>query len=197
MKTTRLILITLTLFVLKLASAASDAKFDYLVSPYFETQMALASDSFENARLAVTKLAMNAKALAQEDTGISKLEELRSVAGEVAFAKDIVEAREKFASLSNLMIGIAGSSEGRSNFNIVEMRCSMAFGNAGGSWLQNGNQALNPYFGASMLRCGSAVQWLSEGQEFVAQQPPSSAGGCCSPSKQEAKDECCDSSFEK
>jgi Cu(I)/Ag(I) efflux system membrane fusion protein len=30
----------------------------------------------------------------------------------------------------------------------------MAFDNAGAEWLQRGEQIDNPYFGASMLRCG-------------------------------------------
>jgi Cu(I)/Ag(I) efflux system membrane fusion protein len=31
----------------------------------------------------------------------------------------------------------------------------MAFGNAGADWVQRGEVIQNPYFGASMLRCGS------------------------------------------
>ncbi|RMH29745.1 MAG: DUF3347 domain-containing protein, partial [Planctomycetota bacterium] len=32
--------------------------------------------------------------------------------------------------------------------------CPMAFDNRGADWLQRGDTINNPYFGASMLRCG-------------------------------------------
>ena len=37
------------------------------------------------------------------------------------------------------------------------LHCPMAFNNRGANWLQRDNQTRNPYFGASMLQCGSVT----------------------------------------
>jgi Cu(I)/Ag(I) efflux system membrane fusion protein len=37
----------------------------------------------------------------------------------------------------------------------------MAFGNSGADWLQADKSVANPYFGASMLRCGSVKSELA------------------------------------
>ena len=34
----------------------------------------------------------------------------------------------------------------------------MAFDNTGASWVQKGDRINNPYFGASMLRCGEITE---------------------------------------
>jgi Cu(I)/Ag(I) efflux system membrane fusion protein len=39
--------------------------------------------------------------------------------------------------------------------------CSMAFNNTGADWLQTDKKILNPYFGASMLQCGSIKKVVS------------------------------------
>ena len=36
--------------------------------------------------------------------------------------------------------------------------CSMAFNNEGAFWFQDAKGIANPYFGKSMLRCGSLVK---------------------------------------
>ena len=36
----------------------------------------------------------------------------------------------------------------------------MAFGNAGATWLQLAETVSNPYFGATMLRCGEVIRVL-------------------------------------
>ena len=42
----------------------------------------------------------------------------------------------------------------------------MAFDNKGAGWLQSDKDVLNPYFGASMLRCGSVTETLFEGADL-------------------------------
>ena len=34
----------------------------------------------------------------------------------------------------------------------------MAFGNEGADWLHTKDEVLNPYYGASMLKCGSVTE---------------------------------------
>ena len=37
---------------------------------------------------------------------------------------------------------------------VFKAHCPMAFKDQGADWLQSGNDILNPYFGAKMLKCG-------------------------------------------
>ncbi len=43
---------------------------------------------------------------------------------------------------------------------VLIMRCPMAFGGRGATWLQNGPEVVNPYFGSSMLECGAVIETL-------------------------------------
>lgn len=65
----------------------------------------------------------------------------------------ISQARSQFFDHSQAMIQLArmGVHEGE----VFRAHCPMARDNAGADWLQPNNELLNPYFGASMLRCGS------------------------------------------
>jgi Cu(I)/Ag(I) efflux system membrane fusion protein len=45
---------------------------------------------------------------------------------------------------------------------VYELYCPMAFGNQGATWLQSDPQVDNPYFGASMLRCGEVKRQLKD-----------------------------------
>ncbi len=40
--------------------------------------------------------------------------------------------------------------------------CPMAFDNKGADWLQMDEDIRNPYFGASMLKCGEVVEVIGE-----------------------------------
>ena len=45
---------------------------------------------------------------------------------------------------------------------VYELFCPMAFGNTGATWLQSDPKISNPYFGASMLRCGEVRRQLRD-----------------------------------
>lgn len=70
--------------------------------------------------------------------------------GEVSGISDL---RENFNLLSYLVIANSGQIETKDDLNVAF--CPMAFDNSGASWLQTGKVINNPYFGASMLRCGT------------------------------------------
>ncbi|MCH6256823.1 DUF3347 domain-containing protein [Puniceicoccaceae bacterium K14] len=112
---------------------------------YFGVQSALAGDDLATAQSVASKLI----ALAEEK-GCSLKFETASV---IAEAKDISTARDAFKDWSDALI--EKFEEGYSGEGAVyKMHCPMAFGNTGGSWLQNNKELLNPYYGAMMLRCG-------------------------------------------
>ena len=46
------------------------------------------------------------------------------------------------------------------NLELRRAHCPMAFANTGADWFQKGDEIRNPYYGASMLRCGRVVEVL-------------------------------------
>jgi len=69
-------------------------------------------------------------------------------------ATTIERARERFERLSQAIISLQErfGHHGGETWRVAY--CPMAFENTGAEWLQRGAQVNNPYFGASMLRCG-------------------------------------------
>lgn len=67
---------------------------------------------------------------------------------------DIEIARTKFEGMSEAVIALQRRFGHRGSEEWQLAHCPMAFDNQGADWLQRGEQINNPYFGASMLRCG-------------------------------------------
>ena len=68
---------------------------------------------------------------------------------------DISAARQLFLEWSQALISHAESTPIEAANDLVVAYCPMAFDDSGAEWVQRGNQIRNPYFGASMLMCGS------------------------------------------
>jgi Cu(I)/Ag(I) efflux system membrane fusion protein len=69
-------------------------------------------------------------------------------------ADDLAKAREAFDSLSREMIVLASRFGVPGQQQLAQVYCPMAFGGKGATWLQTGEDVLNPYFGAQMISCG-------------------------------------------
>ena len=67
---------------------------------------------------------------------------------------DIEVARSRFEGMSEAVIALQRRFGHRGSEVWQLVHCPMAFDNKGADWLQRGEQVNNPYFGASMLRCG-------------------------------------------
>lgn len=67
---------------------------------------------------------------------------------------DIERARVRFEEMSNAAIALQRRFGHRGSEDWHLAHCPMAFANKGADWLQRGEPINNPYFGASMLRCG-------------------------------------------
>ncbi len=73
-------------------------------------------------------------------------------------AENIEQARKAFKTLSDEVIvvvqrfGVFGSK------SVYKFNCPMAFDNKGADWLQTDEDTRNPYFGASMLKCGKVIE---------------------------------------
>ena len=82
--------------------------------------------------------------------------ELSAGAGHAHHVGSLEQARELFQRHSQVMIALARA--GYLDVNAYLMFCPMAFDNQGAYWLQPDRRLLNPYFGASMLRCGDRIE---------------------------------------
>lgn len=135
---------------------------------YLPIGQALAADDFSLARKNIEKvqtaltsiddgnLKDDALAVWQKEQG-----NLRKIVVDFTQASDIKTARSAFTLFSDEMIvlvrifGLGDASP------IYELHCPMAFKGRGASWLQDNDQARNPYFGATMLKCADSIKLVS------------------------------------
>jgi hypothetical protein len=78
-------------------------------------------------------------------------------AGSIAASKDISKQREIFASLSTNMISLAKAAK-ISDVAIYVDYCPMKKS----SWLSDEKAIKNPYYGSSMLTCGSVKETIKQ-----------------------------------
>ncbi len=141
-----------------------------LWSSYLAVHEALAGDDREGAARASQGLR---QALAAADMTLLEgeahmawmkhLAELRKALDEVADAQDIEGIRKGFAPLSWTLAGVIRRFGLEPAGPVVRMKCPMAFGGQGATWLQADEELRNPYFGASMLKCGALLERISGG----------------------------------
>ena len=96
---------------------------------------------------------------------------LFSAATKISEAKDLKNSRTEFENLSNSMRDILTAVGNPLNTPVSYTFCPMAFDNMGAHWIQVGTDVRNPYYGTSMLACGSVEQVLVPkqkiGEEFA------------------------------
>jgi uncharacterized protein DUF3347 len=80
-------------------------------------------------------------------------------AGDIAKAKMIEEQRMLFTVLSDQMTVLIKDSKLSSGVIYLQY-CQMANNNEGAFWLSNEKEIKNPYFGESMLKCGSVTETI-------------------------------------
>ena len=76
-------------------------------------------------------------------------------------AADIDSVRKAFETLSNELIAVVVQFGIPETQQLYRIHCPMAFNNKGADWLQADKEIRNPYFGASMLKCGEIVKTIS------------------------------------
>jgi Cu(I)/Ag(I) efflux system membrane fusion protein len=135
---------------------------------YLKAQVALANDNAEDAHSAFIKMLsafddVDMKLLAG-GAHMQWMEILRNVKGALKHInqmKDISALRKSFIPVSENIIklektfGHSGTSPHRIGF------CPMAADGKGARWLQVDKTVNNPYYGASMLRCGEIRETFS------------------------------------
>jgi hypothetical protein len=132
------------------ATTETNESLKVVLTGYFEVKNALVNDDAVKAKEAASALA----ASTGDYTG--KLNESLNA---IASTDDIEAQRVAFETLSMNLYDVA--KEGGAGITIYKQYCPMAFDDKGAFWLSSEKQVLNPYFGASMLRCGSVKETIN------------------------------------
>lgn len=117
-----------------------------LLNPYLKVQTALAVDDLYKAQAGATEFTVAASAHRASDTN------LMMISNRISAAADLKTAREAFGELSAVLIRWAGKGTGGKTIYIAY--CPMAKK----SWLQEGEEIANPFYGSSMPRCGEITR---------------------------------------
>ena len=128
-----------------------------IYAAYFDAQKALAADNLAGFLQATGDLKAAIRFVEEAMLTGESRETWRHAASSLRVdgaLTDIEVARERFKSMSKAVIALQEhfGHVGDETWHMVH--CPMAFGFAGAEWIQQGTQINNPYFGASMLRCG-------------------------------------------
>lgn len=152
MKTIR-ILIALALTALFGAAARAhdkaaplDAGQKAFLGQYEKVRAALAADDLAAAKSAAAPLAKDLAEVAKEQT---KAQSAADAAKKLTSATSLAEARESFKGVSKRAVHYA---QGQKGYYVAN--CPMVEGGEG-DWVQTSTKISNPYFGKSMLTCGS------------------------------------------
>ncbi|MCA9693246.1 MAG: efflux RND transporter periplasmic adaptor subunit, partial [Myxococcales bacterium] len=143
-----------------------------IVLTYLEGQEALAADDLEGARAALGRLAdaipeldppgrSDARAAWQRAAS-----ELGGHARQVATAETIAAARSAFEHVSAAAEALLEQFGNPTGEALRVAYCPMAFDSQGARWIQRDQALANPYYGASMLRCGELRGTLLPGERL-------------------------------
>jgi Cu(I)/Ag(I) efflux system membrane fusion protein len=86
---------------------------------------------------------------------------MKAALDKIKEAEGIEPMREGFEGLSNELIAVVGQFGVYEGKILYKINCSMAFNNKGADWLQMDEDIRNPYFGASMPKCGQVTEVIA------------------------------------
>lgn len=133
-----------------LAQSKKNAQISRLYQNYIAIKSALASDNADKTSKAAAEFIKTASTIDYKVISEGNLNILRKDATAISEARNIAAQREVFYNLSDNMIALAKEFK-LSESPIYVQYCPMA----DGSWLSNEQKIANPYYGSSMLSCGS------------------------------------------
>jgi nucleotide-binding universal stress UspA family protein len=116
-----------------------------LVDSYLRVQTALAADTFDGIAAQAAAIETAAAALGKD------AEKLVEAAKKLAAAKDIAAARTAFGDVSDALVAYADKTKSELGPGVRVAYCPMV----NKPWLQKDKEIRNPYYGSSMLTCGS------------------------------------------
>ena len=127
----------------------ADEKMNEVYQHYIHLKTALVNDDAKEAD-------MSAKMLEKALTD-AKMTKEAALATDLAKSTDVKSKREKLNGLSLALVDAFKKSKIESGV-VYKQYCPMANDGNGGYWLASEKQVKNPYYGASMLTCGSVEE---------------------------------------
>lgn len=121
-----------------------------LYSHYIGIKDALVAGSQQLAATHANSLSQTASTISYRDLSEGNINALRKDASAIADAKDLSVQRKAFSNLSNNISALAEKFK-LSDKPLYQQYCPMAKA----YWLSNEKEIKNPYYGSSMLTCGS------------------------------------------
>ena len=139
------------------ANPALAKSLEDLIKSYLPLSKALADDAPVKAQTAAREFS---KASAQLPLP-EQAKFFREHADNLAEGSEIEKQRELFQMISNRLISLVRSHGLDQVGSAYVVHCPMVAQGKGGDWLSNVPEVLNPYFGDTMLNCGSVTATLS------------------------------------
>lgn len=102
---------------------------------------------------------------------------LKSIADKLDNARGLEPLRRQFALLSDEVLAVVDLLGPPTGEPLYRVHCPMAFDNRGADWLQDSREVHNPYFGATMLKCGSVTETFTAPRSTERPNPGKSSGG--------------------
>lgn len=136
--------------------------FDQLLQTYLSLKDALTQDDFDTALQYAKRFHELGEKFLAEDSDVPLQEHkdyLKEAIKHLHHMADIEALREQFLSVSDLMIAMLKSYGAGADQAYIQF-CPMANNNSGAFWISVDAEIKNPYFGASMLMCGSVEETI-------------------------------------
>lgn len=133
-----------------------------LVQPYLAIQQGLAGDKLDEAKAGATAFVKSMANAPQTGDAKEESDALIAPAKAITDAPDMAAARVAFHSLTQEFATLLRHMGTTRTEPLYLVHCPMAFDNTGADWVQADKTVANPYFGASMLRCGSIKAEISQ-----------------------------------
>ena len=129
-----------------------DANLDAVYQQYQVLTKALVVEDVNTANTAALAIEKGAKEV-KGGTAMAH------AAAAISSTKDLKAQRLAFANLNEELIKLLKNS-GLDQGNLYVAHCPMALNDEGASWVSTSKEIRNPYFGDSMLTCGSVTETL-------------------------------------
>ena len=136
--------------ILNVSAQKSDASMSKLYQDYLNIKTALAADNSDEASKAANNFIKSASMVDYKVLSEGNLDILRKNASSIADSRSIETQRASFGKLSSNMIALTKNFKFSADSVFVQY-CPMAKA----SWLSAEKAVKNPYYGKSMLTCGS------------------------------------------
>lgn len=157
MKTSFLTGLFLILSITTISAQKAETSLANLFNSYITIKNALTQDNSDLASKSADNFIKNISVVDYKVLSEGNINILKKQASEIADSRSIVKQRSAFKNLSENITVIAEQFP-ISDSSIYVQYCPMAEA----SWLSENKEIKNPYYGASMLNCGSVKRTITK-----------------------------------